>query len=128
MNTATITTHDVSFEHQLVDLARYARKAATDPALTGPGTTLPLRDWLTYLADDLQHHADTLRLPTTETGDVAPAEEHPLVAIKQALEQLGNTARHRLIAVPSGSTEAHRLDELVQSLDMHWWVCHRAAA
>jgi hypothetical protein len=128
MNTATITPQDLALQHQLVDLARYVRKSAADPAAATPSTPLPLRDWLTYLADDLQHHADTLGLPDSGTPHPSHAEQHPLVTIKQALEQLGNSARQRLITLPPESAEAHRLDELVQSLDMHWWVCHRAAA
>ncbi|WP_432938087.1 hypothetical protein ACQPXM_26465 [Kribbella sp. CA-253562] len=125
MNTATITPRDLSLQHRLVDLARYARKSA---ALADPSTALPLRDWLTYLADDLQHHADTVDLSLGEIADASHPEQPPLVAIKQALEQLGNAARRRLISLPAESAEAHRLHELVQSLDMHWWVCHRAAA
>jgi hypothetical protein len=128
MNTATITPQDLALQHQLVDLVRYVRKFAADPATAGPSTPLPLRDWLSYLADDLQHHADTLELPDNEAARASSAEQHPLIAIKQALEQLGNSVRQRLIALPPESAEAHRLDELVQSLDMHWWVCHRAAA
>jgi hypothetical protein len=127
MNTATITPQDLTLQHQLIDLSRFARKAATDPATADAHTPLPLRDWLTYLADDLQHHADAVELSNGGTACASFTEQRPLIAIKQALEQLGNAARQRLISLPPESAEAHRLDELVQSLDMHWWVCHRTA-
>jgi hypothetical protein len=132
MTTATIAAHDLTLQHQLIDLVRCARKTADEFTTTDPTPPIPLRDWLTYLADDLEHRADTLNLPvdnTTLTPDVGElADQHPLAAIKQALEQLSNTARRELISLAPESPEAHRLDDLVQSLDMHWWVCHRAAA
>lgn len=136
---ATTTTNRPTsqLQHQLVDLARCARRTAQ--ATMSPNTSLPMREWLDYLADDLQQHAIALnRLDggdTTIDGSTAwayPAAESTqqsaLEAIETALEQLGNTVRERLSSLSPASVEAQTLDDLLQSLDMHWWVCHRATA
>jgi hypothetical protein len=138
MNTATITTGHFTnqLQHELVDLARYAHKAATTLATATPDTPLPLREWLISLANDLQHHAsalspldDALADTTTYAFPVGELTQHEAMkAIERALEQIGNEAREQLVSLPPDSVESDRLDDLVQSLDMHWWVCHRAAA
>ncbi|MDX6259714.1 MAG: hypothetical protein QOH84_1402 [Kribbellaceae bacterium] len=138
MNTATISTEYFTNElqYELVDLARYAHKAATTLATATPNTPLPLREWLMTLANDLQHHASALSplddaLDGTTTYALPggePTQHEAMKAIERALEQIGNEAREQLVSLPPDSAESDRLDDLVQSLDMHWWVCHRAAA
>jgi hypothetical protein len=96
-------------------------------------------EWLSYLADDLRQHATVLDLFDGEdvstshsrdwacpTGELT--QQQALKAIEAALEQIGNAVRRRLASLSPASLEARRLDNLLQSLDMHWWVCHRAAA
>lgn len=119
-------THAATGLHtKLAALADVARR--TDAQGAGP-----FGDWLRYLAENLQDHAEIVALQLDQSTDGADGTwlfgRSGLACVGAALEELSNEVRARLTAAHAGSDDARILDELLRDLEMHWWVCHRAMA